>query len=100
MFKPLIDTPEALDAAIAASRHARRETLLRAARNQRLRTRIGFVLSGSAFICALIAFAAGDREAAALVALMACVSFSVTYVAGKAGQKKAIDSLHEMDRST
>lgn len=100
MPSPLINTPQALDAAIAASRHARRERLVRAVRNQRIRARVAFGLSAGVAICALIAFFfAGDHEAGVIVALMACMSFGWTYAAGKTGQKKAVDSLREMDQS-
>jgi hypothetical protein len=56
----LINTPQALDAAIAASRHARRERLVRAVRNQRIRTRVAFGLSAGVAICALLAFFCAD----------------------------------------
>jgi hypothetical protein len=66
MPSPLIDTPQALDAAIAASRHARREKLVRAVRNQRIRTQVAFVLSAGVAIFSLVAFFfADDREAGA-----------------------------------
>ncbi len=97
---PLIDTPQALDAAIVASRHTRREKVVRAARNQRIRTRVAFGLAGCIAILALVAFFfAGDHEAAAVIAMIACVTFGVTFTAGKAGQKKSADSLREMDQS-
>ena len=100
MQSPLIDTPQALDAAIAASRQARREKLVRAVRNRRIRTRMAFAISVSIAIFALTAFfLAHDPEAAAILAMMACVTFGVTYTAGKTGQKKAADSLREMDQS-
>ena len=100
MPSPLIDTPQALDAAIAASRHARREKLVRAMRNQRIRTQIAFVLSAGVAIFSLVAFFfAGDREAGVMLALMACMSVGWTYAAGKTGQKKAVDSLRGMDQS-
>ncbi len=100
MTSPSIDTSQALDAAIAASRQARREKLVRAVRNQRSRTRVAFGLSGCVAIFALVAFLfAGDHEAAAIIAMIACVTFGVTYSAGKTGQKKAADSLREMDQS-
>jgi hypothetical protein len=100
MLSPLIDTPQALDAAIAASRHARREKLVRAVRNQRIRTRVAFGLSVGVPIFALVAFFfAGDYEAAVILALMSCMTFGVTYSAGKSGQKKAVDSLREIDQA-
>lgn len=100
MFSPLIDTPQALDAAIEASRHARLKKIVRAVRNQRIRTRVAFGLSAAVAIFALLAFfVARDHEAGVIIALMACMSFSWTYAAGKTGQKKAVDSLREMDQS-
>jgi hypothetical protein len=99
MSSPLIDTPQALDAAIAASRHAHREKLLRAVRNQRIRTRVAFGLSGCVAMFALVAFfLANDHEAGVILAMIACVCFGFTYTAGKAGRKKAADSLREIDR--
>jgi hypothetical protein len=100
MPSPLIDTPQALDAAIAASRQSRREKLVRAVRNQRIRTQVAFVFSGCIAIFALAAFfLAHDREATEILAMMTCVTFGVTYPAGKTGQKKAVSALREMDRS-
>jgi hypothetical protein len=99
MPSPLIDTPQALDAAIAASLQSRREKLLRSVRSQRILTRVAFGLSGCAALCALAAFLVGDPKAAAFSAMMTCVTFSFTYIAGKAGRKKAVDSLREMDQS-
>ena len=100
MLSPLIDTPQALDAAIATSRNARREKLVRAVQNQKIRTRVAYGLSTAVAIFALIAFFfAGDHEAGVILALMACLSCSWTYAAGKTGQKKAVDSLREMNQS-
>jgi uncharacterized membrane protein YadS len=94
----LIDTPKALDAAIAASLRARCEKLVRTIRNQRLRTGVGFGLCGCLAIFALAAFfLANDPEAATIIAMMTCVLAGFTYVAGKAGRKKAVDSLREMN---
>jgi hypothetical protein len=98
MSSPLIDTPQALDLAIAASLQARREKLVRTIRNQRLRTRVGFGLCGCMALFALAAFfLADDHEAATIIAMMTCVVTGFTYVAGKAGPKKVIDSLRAMN---
>jgi hypothetical protein len=57
-------------------------------------------LCGCMAIFALAAiFVANDREAATIIAKMTCVLAGFTYVAGKAGRKKAVDSLREMDQS-
>jgi hypothetical protein len=95
----LIDTPQALDAAIAASLQFRREKLLRAERSQRILTRVAFGLAGCAALCALAEFLAGDPKAGAFSAMAACVTLSLTCIAGKAGRKKVVDSLREMDQS-
>jgi hypothetical protein len=95
MPSPLI---QALDAAIAASLQTRREKLVRTIRNQRLRTGVGFSLCGCMVLGALAAFfVAHDIEASAVIAMMTCVLAGFTYVAGKAGRKKAVDSLREMN---
>jgi hypothetical protein len=88
MPSPLIDMPQALDAANAAAREARREKLLRTARNQRIRTRVALGLSGCIAIGALAAlFLAGDREAATLIAIMACITVTIAVISGQAGRK-------------
>jgi hypothetical protein len=97
---PSIDTPQAFDAAIAAHQHARRDKLVRAVRNQKIRTRVAFGLSGCVALFALAAFfIAGDIEATAIIAVIACVSFGFTFIAGRARQKKAADALREVDQS-
>jgi hypothetical protein len=45
MPSPLFETPDALEAAIAASLQARRDKLIRSMRNRRIGMRIVFVLS-------------------------------------------------------
>jgi hypothetical protein len=100
MPAPLIDTPQALDVAIAAMRHGRREKLLRAARNQRIRTQVAFVLSAVIATFAVVAFFfAVDREASVILALISCMSVCWTYAAGKTGRKKAVDALRGTDQS-
>jgi uncharacterized membrane protein YadS len=104
MSTPLVDTPHALDAAIAARLQLRRERLLRAERNRRILTPVAFGLSGCTAILALAAFfLARDREAARSCAAIACVSLSITtfaYFAAQSARMKAVDSAREMDQST
>jgi multidrug efflux pump subunit AcrA (membrane-fusion protein) len=101
MPSPSIDTPQALDAAIAAARQARRERLLRRARNQRVLTRVALGLSGCIVIGALVAFfLARDREAATILAMLACMFVTFTIISGQAGRKKVIESLREMDQTS
>jgi hypothetical protein len=99
MPSQLIDTPEALDAAIAANRALRRERLARAVGIQAIGTRMAFGLSGCVALFSSIAFAAGDREAAAIIAVMAFITIVFTFIAGKAGRNKAVDALRDIDRS-
>jgi hypothetical protein len=96
----LIDTPDALDAAIESARQTRRRRLLRATRNQKIRTRVALGFAACTSLFALAAFVYGDREAATVIALLACLTFGSTYVAGKAGRRKVADSVRELDRST
>ena len=100
MLTPSIDTPQALDAAIAASRQVRREKLLRAVRNQKIRTSVSFAMGACVALCSPLAlFVAHDTEAAIVCALIGCISLGFTSVAAKAGRMKALDSLREMDQS-
>ena len=68
---PLIETPDALDAAIAASLQTHRDNLLRRVRNQGIRTRIALALSGCIALFALAAYLIGDHAATRFCALTA-----------------------------
>jgi VIT1/CCC1 family predicted Fe2+/Mn2+ transporter len=93
----LIDTPDIMNALIAASLQTRRAKLLRAARNQRIRTRFGYGCPGCIALVALAAiFLAHDRQAAVTLSLMAFVTFSFAYFVGRASQKKLAESLRQM----
>jgi hypothetical protein len=99
MSGPLIDTPPALDSAIAASLQVSREKLVRAIRNQRLRARMAFGLSGCVALLALAAFfVAHDIEASAVIAMMAFLTFGLTCWASKLGRNKVVNELREMDQ--
>jgi hypothetical protein len=89
MPSPLIDTSEALKAAIKVSLNVRHERLMRAARNQKILTGVVFGLAACTALFSLAAFVAGDREAATIIALSACLTFCFACVAGKAGGKKS-----------
>ena len=100
MSSPLIDTPQALDEAIAASRQSRREKVVRAIRNQRIRTQVAFALAACIFLSALVAFfAARDSRAATLLFVIATITSFTTAPAGNAGRKKSLNSLQEMDQA-
>lgn len=97
MPSQLIDTPDIMNALIAASLQTRRAKLLRAARNQRIRTRFGYGCSGCIALMAWAAiFLAHDRQAAVTLSLMAFVTFSFAYFVGRASQKKLAESLRQM----
>jgi hypothetical protein len=92
-----IDAPDVLDAFIAANLRSRRAKLVRASRNQRIRTRFAYGCSACIALLALTAdFLAHDPKAAVLLAIIACLTFGFAYVAGRAGQKKLADSLQQM----
>jgi hypothetical protein len=86
-----------MDALIAASLQTRRAKLLRAARNQRIRTRFAYGCSGCIALLALAAiFLAHDNEAAVTLSIMAILTFSFAYFVGRANQKKLAESLRQM----
>jgi hypothetical protein len=100
MTSSFINTPQALDAAIAAGREARREKLLRTVRNQRIRIRVVLAMSGCVAIGALAAFfLADDREAAAVIAMMAFVSAIFAIISGQAARKKVLESSRPTDQA-
>jgi hypothetical protein len=45
------------------------------------------------------ALLAGNRLAASIIAIIASVTLSFTYLAGKAGRKKALESLRQLGQS-
>jgi hypothetical protein len=96
---PLIETPDALDAAIAASLQARREKLVRGVRNQGILMRVILGLSGCEAVFALAAYLNGDYAAARFCALTGCIVFAFAYIAQIAARKKAVDALREIDRA-
>jgi len=96
-----VNTPEALDALIVASLQARRDTWLRGARRQKMRTLFAYGCSGCIALFALAAFfLARDPDAGATLVTMALVTLTFSYLAGIASQKKLADSLRQMDQST
>ncbi len=100
MTSSFINAPQALDAAIAAGREAQREKLLRTVRNQRIRIGVALAMSGCVAIGASAAFfLAGDREAAAVIAMMAFMCAIFAIISGRAGRKKVLDSLRPIDQA-
>jgi hypothetical protein len=99
MSSPLTNTSDSLDAEIAKDLAVRREKLVRGVRNQRIRARIGFGLSGCIVLFAGAAHLLGDSAAAVFCAVTACGSFGFSYVAGRAAHKRAVDALRQTDRA-
>jgi hypothetical protein len=93
------EDPDILDALIAAGLKSGVEKLVRAARRQRILSRVA--LSGAALLVVgvPVALLAGDRLAAGITTLVACVTLSSTYLAGKAGRKQALESLRQWGQS-
>jgi len=96
---PLIETPDALDTAIAASVQIRRDKMLRRVRNQKIRMGIALGLSGCIALFALTAYLISDYAAARFCALSACVVVAFTCITGAAARKNVVDALREMDRT-
>jgi hypothetical protein len=98
MSNPLMNAPDHLDAAIAASQQARNENLVRRVRHQRIRMRIALGLSACIALFALAAYLIGDYAAARFCAMAACVTFAFTIITGAAARKGAVDALRETNR--
>jgi hypothetical protein len=99
MSSPLIATPQALDAAIAASRQSHRERLVRAVRNQRIRTWVACGLTGCIVLFAFLAvFVAHDLEAARALSVIAAITVFIVATASNAGRRRALNALKEIDR--
>jgi predicted lysophospholipase L1 biosynthesis ABC-type transport system permease subunit len=93
---PLINTPEALDAATAAAIQARREKLLRIAEGNGIRVRVAYSCAAIVAICAIAAFVAGDRKAAVILASQFCLVAGFVFLATTAARKKARRELQAM----
>jgi VIT1/CCC1 family predicted Fe2+/Mn2+ transporter len=101
MPEPSIDTPQALDAEIAARLQVRRERLERRIRSQGLGAAVVFGMSGLSALCALAAFfAAHDIEAAVVIAMMTVMIFALAFLTWKVGRARLLDELREMDQGT
>jgi hypothetical protein len=94
MADQLIDTPEALDAAIEATRQARRETLSRVARGKGIG--LAEVLSGLVAAIALIEIFVEPSRAGFPITI-ACLSIASVYFSRTARRRKAIVALRDLD---
>jgi hypothetical protein len=97
MRSPLIDTPQALDAAIEANWHSRRQALLRAARGEGFR--LAEILAGLVALCACAELIVEPKRVG-YAAFIACLSIVSVYVGRKARKKEAARKLREMDIPT
>jgi predicted lysophospholipase L1 biosynthesis ABC-type transport system permease subunit len=96
---PLINTPEALDAATAAAIQARRDKLLRIAKGKGIRVRLAYGCAAIVAMCAIAAFVAGDRKAAIILAGQFCLVVGFVFLATSAARRKALGQLQEMKQS-
>jgi hypothetical protein len=94
--------PNTFEAAVAASKEARRVRLARQERVRKILTPVAFGLAGLPFIFALAAlFLAGDREAAIVCAMTATIGLGSTtgaYFSGRRARQKATRSALQMDQ--
>ena len=96
MPSPSIDTLEALDAATAAALQSRRERLLRIAEGKGIRVRVAYGCAAIVAISAVATLFAGDRSAARILAMEACMLFAFVFIVTKAARRKALSELQEM----
>jgi hypothetical protein len=96
MQSPLIDSPEALDTAIAAAVQTRREKLLHIAGGKGIRIRVAYACTAFVALCAVAALLAGDRLAATMLTLEACILVGVVSIATQAARRNARRELQEM----
>jgi hypothetical protein len=100
MPRQMVETPQALDAALAVILQFRREKLLRRVRSHRILMRIILGLSGCEALFALAAYLNGDYAAARFCALTGCMVFAFASIAQIAARKKVVDALRAMDPPT
>lgn len=94
MPSSMIDTPQALDAAIEASAQSRREKLLRTARGEGIR--VADVLSGLVALLACAELIIEPKRAGFAVCI-ACLAIASVYIGRKARRQQAIRELQKMD---
>jgi hypothetical protein len=99
MPSPLIDSPDALDAATAAARRARHDRLLRIAQGKGVRSRAGYACLAITAICAVVAFVEGGRLQALIIGTQTCLLIGFVFIGGKAARREALRKLQEMKRS-
>jgi hypothetical protein len=93
---PLIDTPEALEAATAAAMQSRRERLLRIAVGNGAQTRMAYAGTAIVALCAVAAYFADGRFSAMILGLEAFMLVGFVFFGAKAARIKALRELQEM----
>jgi hypothetical protein len=93
---PVIDSPQALDDAIAAGRQARRNALARTAQGHGVR--IADVL-GMLIILVALAQIFIDPTRAIFPGAIACLAFGSTYISRKTRRQNAIEALRDCESS-
>jgi hypothetical protein len=91
---PVIDTPQALDDAIAAGRQARRNALARTARGHGVR--IADVL-GMLVVLLALAQIFIDPTRALFPGTIACLAFGSIYISRKTRRQNAIEALRDCE---
>lgn len=92
------EPPDILDALIAAALKSRVENLVRTARRQTILSRVALGGAGLLVLGVPAALFAGDRLGAGIIVMIACIALGFAYFAGKAGRKKALESLRQLDQ--
>lgn len=95
----MINTPDALDAAIAAAIETRREKLMRIAEGKGIRVRVAYACAVMVCLFAIAALLAGDRKAAIILASQFCVVIGFVSLATSAARRKARRELERMKTS-
>jgi len=96
MASPTINTPDALDAATAALIQFRRQKLVRIAEGRGIRVRVAYGCAALVGLFAVVAFFAGDKSAAVILAFQFCVVSSFVFLINSAARKKARRELREL----
>jgi hypothetical protein len=96
---PLIDALEYLDAATAATMQSQREKLLSIAEGKGIRVRVAYACAACQPLFAVASLYSGDRRAAAILAIQACIVIGFVLIGARATRRKAIRELQEMKRS-
>jgi hypothetical protein len=99
MASSMINTPDALDAATAAAIQFRREKLMRMAEGRGIRVRVAYGCAALVGLFAVVAFFAGDKAAALLLAFQFFVVIGFVFLVNSAARKKARQELGEMKPS-